>query len=459
MTDPEPQSSPPSFWRTVFLVVVALLAVYGGVLFAIGWQMRRDLRESLMARDAELLQAVAARELEQQKPIPGLGYDFLSLALEVSELRGVVGVALYSPEGEIEQLVPRSLYASPLEEPVRLALEAGQGFSRFHPALRLDSLFRDASILNAEEDVLVEVWVLLRDPQTGDPLRLLQYWLDGSSLQADFAALDHRLLSQYGLAFGLGGFVILFLVWNGFSRVRRLNVALVARTRELERANEELLLAAKTSALGTISAHLLHGLKNPLAGLQRHLSRQPELEEASRVAERMQQMLYETTRMLRQHRRTSSRRYGASDLGSILEEAVQERAQEAGVLLEVGQAPEVELPLKELNLVALILQNLLTNAIEATPRGAEVKLHFEVRRDRLVCLVMDDGPGLPEAVSEHLFTPVTSSKEGGSGLGLAISHLLARQIEAELMLEYTGPQGTTFRLDVPVGVTVGQALE
>ncbi|MDP0500216.1 MAG: HAMP domain-containing sensor histidine kinase [Verrucomicrobiota bacterium JB022] len=450
MANGKPHVAAPRFWSVVLPLGLALLTVYGGVLFAIGWEMRAALRESLMARDAELLQSVAARELEQQQPIPGLGYDFLSLALEVSELKGVVGVALYSPEGSIEQTVPRSLYPSPLEESARLQLEEGGGYSRFHPGLRLDSIFRDASILNPEQDTLMEVWVLLRDPQTGEALRLLQYWLDAGSLAADFAALDQRLLAQYGLAFGLGGVLIVALVAVGFARVRRLNLALVERTHELERVNEELVLAAKTSALGTISAHLLHGLKNPLAGLQRHLARQPQLEEASRVADRMQQMLQETTRMLRQHQRDSQRRYSVNDLSDLLRDAVKDRAEEAGVVLEVSEAPEVELPMKDLNLVALILQNLLTNAIEATPPGREVTLHFDHRPERLCCRVMDEGPGLPDAVHAHLFTPVTSTKEGGTGLGLAISHLLARQVDAELVLEFTGPQGTTFRLDVPV---------
>ena len=37
-----------------------------------------------------------------------------------------------------------------------------------------------------------------------------------------------------------------------------------------------------------------------------------------------------------------------------------------------------------------------------------------------------------------------------SGLGLAISRLLARQIGATLVLDSTGPAGTTFRLTLPV---------
>src|SRR5205809_5264686 len=57
------------------------------------------------------------------------------------------------------------------------------------------------------------------------------------------------------------------ITW-AFRRLRQAHQLLAERTGSLLRANQELALAAKTSAVGAITSHLIHGLKNPLSGLQ-----------------------------------------------------------------------------------------------------------------------------------------------------------------------------------------------
>jgi signal transduction histidine kinase len=67
----------------------------------------------------------------------------------------------------------------------------------------------------------------------------------------------------------------------------------------------------------------------------------------------------------------------------------------------------------------------------------------------VVITVADEGHGIPPELREHLFEPGRTGRNG-SGLGLAISRLLARQIGATLVLESTGPEGTTFTVTLPI---------
>jgi two-component system nitrogen regulation sensor histidine kinase GlnL len=66
-----------------------------------------------------------------------------------------------------------------------------------------------------------------------------------------------------------------------------------------------------------------------------------------------------------------------------------------------------------------------------------------------VC-VIDEGPGAPPEISEHLFDPFVSSKRSGRGLGLAlVDKLIADQGG---MVEYARegePAKTVFRLLLP----------
>lgn len=95
-----------------------------------------------------------------------------------------------------------------------------------------------------------------------------------------------------------------------------------------------------------------------------------------------------------------------------------------------------------------ILLNLVRNALAAgakrisvSGRHADGASHIDVT---------DDGPGLPEAVREHLFTEKPSSSRGrGVGLGLAIAWELARNHGGDVQLVDTGSGGTTFCVTLP----------
>ena len=75
------------------------------------------------------------------------------------------------------------------------------------------------------------------------------------------------------------------------------------------------------------------------------------------------------------------------------------------------------------------LLNLLKNAFEATadtPGGGRLRVEARlVRGARLRIEVGDDGPGVPDALLAHIFTPFYTTKKQGGGIGLAlVRHLV-----------------------------------
>ncbi len=65
----------------------------------------------------------------------------------------------------------------------------------------------------------------------------------------------------------------------------------------------------------------------------------------------------------------------------------------------------------------------------------------------------DNGPGIPEARRESIFEPFFTTKDAGkgTGLGLPSARETVRRFGGELVLEHTGPEGTTFTVRLPVG--------
>jgi signal transduction histidine kinase len=73
------------------------------------------------------------------------------------------------------------------------------------------------------------------------------------------------------------------------------------------------------------------------------------------------------------------------------------------------------------------LINLLKNAFEATAgKGGNARVAARlVRGARLRIEVSDDGPGVPDGLAAHIFTPFFTTKKQGGGIGLAmVRHLV-----------------------------------
>src|SRR5262249_61594044 len=99
------------------------------------------------------------------------------------------------------------------------------------------------------------------------------------------------------------------------------------RTASLVRANHELTLAAKTSAVGTITSHLIHGLKNPLAGLHGFVSsRGPEPAktndaewlEVAATTRRMQNLINQIVLVLSEEKGTGSYEMSFPELVEVI---------------------------------------------------------------------------------------------------------------------------------------------
>src|SRR6188768_1135403 len=96
-----------------------------------------------------------------------------------------------------------------------------------------------------------------------------------------------------------------------------------------------------------------------------------------------------------------------------------------------------------------ILTNLLLNAIDFSPEGAEVLLSVSDVGNSVVFGVADEGPGIdPERVATLLSAP-QSTRRGGAGVGLRHSAALARSHGGDLRVARSNP-GAAFELRWPI---------
>jgi signal transduction histidine kinase len=308
----------------------------------------------------------------------------------------------------------------------------------------------------ADAGVVLEAWVPLRRTGAAGVAGAAQFWLEGDAALRELGRHDRRLWVLALAGWGAGSLVIaLGLAW-AFRRLTLVNAQLRARSADLERANRELILAAKTSALGTVTAHLIHELKNPLAGLELFVAGQTdagrveageELAEASALTRRLRTMVNDVVAVLRDEQSGGAFLLPVEEVPALALAKVREEARARGVALEASGTGGGELAGRRANLAVLVLRNLLQNAIEAQSAGGWVRVEIAGGpRGELAFRVCDGGAGLPASVRARLFQPCVSGKAGGSGLGLALSHHLALQAGGRLELERSDASGTCFRL-------------
>jgi len=447
------------------LVITFTLAVFATTIWTITRQLRNGIREQIVRRDAEILHAVALmhqfddpEELGTRIEEPA---DQFVLLVETSRLKRVIAARLYSGAGNFAGAFPDDVVAGRVADGDLQQLRLLRPISHYEPNAFPSRLFKtDPRPRDLQEPTapLLNVLVPLHRQGQSQLLGIAQFILDGQDIAAEFAALNRHLYLYASTAFGGGTLIIVAaLIW-AFRRLQQTNRLLQQRTANLLNANHELALAAKTSALGAVTAHLIHGLRSPLSGLQSFVANRdltepdrdgPEWQSAVATTRRMQTMISDIVRVLNEHDGLSRYEVTLAELLQMISARTAPAAREAGVDLRIDSNAEGILVSRDANLILLILENLIHNAIHASPAGETVAIRLIEDAGSVICEVRDQGPGFPESLRPSLFVPCRSSKEGGSGIGLAISKQLAGHLRARLELKSSSANGCVFALSLP----------
>jgi PAS domain S-box-containing protein len=254
-----------------------------------------------------------------------------------------------------------------------------------------------------------------------------------------------------------------------------LGVVLVFRDITMERRTRAALMAnEKLAVAGRLAATIAHEIHNPLdsvANLLYLLQHDPHDPEAKHFLDVAQTELARVTQisraMLSLYR--ESRAPVAVNLKDMLDDLL--------LLLEgrfnsIGVSVSADLP-DDLSVegypaeLRQVFTNIISNAAEAAGEGGTVAIRAapqvvgpddfgQVRQAGVVVDVIDNGPGIPPEVMDHLFQPFFTTKgERGTGLGLWVSQGIIRKHGGKLeLLNNNGSRGTTARVFLASRATI-----
>jgi len=192
---------------------------------------------------------------------------------------------------------------------------------------------------------------------------------------------------------------------------------------ELRRLEQDLATQDKLASLGRVAAMLAHEIRNPLQTIGQAMELMPDgnkpheqemrsivLEETQRLNRLLSDML-DYTRPLKPNPQPC-------EMAGIIGGAVRQVEMQGDY--GIHWQSNCPLLLLDADHFRLLLDNLLRNAVRASPAPASVDLKLQPDGKQAWRLeITDAGGGIPEDIRKNLFEPFVASKPGGWGLGLA----------------------------------------
>lgn len=231
-----------------------------------------------------------------------------------------------------------------------------------------------------------------------------------------------------------------------------------------------LLQAQRDAAWGEVARRLAHEIKNPLTPIQLSAERMrrkllpnlsgPDAEMVERSTHTIVQQVESMKQMVNdfsEYARAPTMQVAPFDLNRLVTEVTDlYRAQEATISISTLLDPSLGLVEADRSRVRQVLNNLITNALEALegvkPASVEIRTAAREAEGRPVVelSVADNGPGFQADMIGRLFDPYVTSKTRGTGLGLAIVKKIVDDHRGRIEAENRPSGGALVRVMLPL---------
>jgi nitrogen fixation/metabolism regulation signal transduction histidine kinase len=201
-----------------------------------------------------------------------------------------------------------------------------------------------------------------------------------------------------------------------------------------------LLQAQRDAAWGEVARRLAHEIKNPLTPIQLSAERMRRkflgsmnaqdaqiLERATHTIVAQVEAMKQMVNAFSEYARAPDMHFSRFDLNQLITEAVDlYRVQDSAAELKLLLSPNLPHISADRIRIRQILNNLITNSLEAleSRAGARIEIETHVAEDgpkqAAAIVVSDNGPGFQRELIGTVFDPYVTSKPKGTGLGLAI---------------------------------------
>jgi len=309
----------------------------------------------------------------------------------------------------------------------------------------------------------VEVYVPIFADNRGELLGVFETYKRADSIYSDIR--DARTVVLLG---ALGGGLLLYL--SLFAIVRKAARKIDEQQENLLKMQAELVASQRMAAVGEMAAAVAHGIGNPLSSIRAAAqvamldadegngagpdgkmkeNLQSIIQQVDRVQKRMQGLL-NFAKPMEPH-------VAAVEVNSLLRDVVEtlrSRFANAAVVPQLDLDDNLPKVVWDANHLEQVFMGLITNAVEATPKGGRVtvrsKVFGELGDGRGVRVSIEDtGEGIPAENRERVFEPFFTTKPHGTGIGLPLAKKFVERNGGAIKICDTPPPGTRIDITLP----------
>src|SRR6266540_3295924 len=378
-----------------------------------------------------------------------VGHKFVALLEHMRLSPDIVRFKVYNPKGIViwsddKRLVGKSFIDNPqLQRALR-----GQVVADMSSLEKHENIFEPKSLSGA-----VEVYVPIYSESGRELLGVFETYRRPDSIY--HAVREARAVVLFG---AVGGGLLLYVSLFAIVRQAALKI------------QSELVASQRMAAVGEMAAAVAHGIGNPLSSI-RAAAQVAMLDTAAgdgpakneKMTENLQDIVQQVDRMQRRMQallnfaKPLEPRPVAIEINSLVRDVVETcgaRFSDAQVTTKLDLEANLPSVTSDVNHLEQALMGLITNAVEATPRGGIVTVRTRscnnIGDGKMVEVSIEDtGEGIPVENRQRVFEPFFTTKPHGTGIGLSLAKKFLERNGATIVISDCSSAGTKIAFTLP----------
>jgi PAS domain S-box-containing protein len=232
------------------------------------------------------------------------------------------------------------------------------------------------------------------------------------------------------------------------------------RTKELHKAQAQLVQREKLAVLGQLAGGVSHELRNPLGAIKNSAyflnmvlqDPEPDVAETLQILEKEVDTCNRIIGSLLDYAQPKLPALCPVDLVQLVQETLSRQSISEQVAVVTRFDESLPRARADPDQLRLVLDNIIRNAVQAMPQGGRLEIAAALlpSGDEVQVAFHDTGVGiLPDQVA-RMFEPLFTTKAKGIGLGLALSKQLVEGMGGSIEVESEAGKGSTFAVRLPL---------
>jgi PAS domain S-box-containing protein len=237
---------------------------------------------------------------------------------------------------------------------------------------------------------------------------------------------------------------------------------LVETALKLKQSQDELVRTEKLAVIGKLAGIMGHEIRNPLGVIRNSIYflnmkfKENIDEKVKRHMDILETEIVAADKIISdvlEFARTRPPSFTETEINSVVEGIISKVniPKTVKVQTDLGEnLPKINIDIAQ---IQQVFSNLISNAIEAMPKGGELRVTTSQTDFFISIAFKDTGVGIPKENIDKLFTPLFSTKTKGLGLGLAACQNIIVAHHGKIEFESKDRQGTTFTVALPIKIS------